>query len=165
VEHMTPAIEVQHIDDDGRGRAFYSIRTPSLAAWPASVRLASRYFVCLVVADGTTETTEEVGQWAELALQQGLVYACSWGPGCEVVEDMVDWAFIGLTDHEARPIVITTSHPDESVESALEFFVDEAKPDGAYLRECSSWLLVEVGLAGARSGARDRLVSMVSALR
>lgn len=161
---MTSAVTTQRVGADSRGRAFYSIRVPSLSlvAWPANLALASPYFVCLVVADGTTETTEELGQWAKLAVEQGLVYMCAWGPSCEVVEDIVDWAFVALPDHPDRPIVMTTSHSGESVEAAVDFFVGTAKPADGYLSRCSSWLLVEAGAAGARSGAQGHLVQRVS---
>ena len=161
---MTSAGRTQHLGVDGRGRGFYSIRVPSLSlvGWPATLSLASRYFVCLVVADGTAETTDELGQWATLVVEQGLVYMCAWGPGCEVVEDIVDWAFVALPDHLDRPIVMTTSHPSESVAAAVDFFVSAAKPADGYVSECSSWLLVEVGSAGASSGAQDHLVQVVA---
>ncbi len=159
---MTPAAEIEQVGVR-RERHFYAMRVPSLTAWPASLTLASPYFVLLVAGDGATETTEELGQWAARVLGQGLVYACAWGSGCEVVEDAVDWAFLEMPDHRNRPIVMTTFHADESVEAAVEFFVDAAKPADAYLSECSSWLLAEVGPAGAGSGARGHLDSMLSA--
>jgi hypothetical protein len=121
---------------------------------PEVLALASRYFVCLVVADGTTETTEEIGSWARRALRQGLVYACMWGAGSEVIHDAIDSQFIALPDHEARPVVMTTSHP-EALEEAADFFMVSALPAAGYRHECTSWLVVEVGQSGALSGARE----------
>jgi hypothetical protein len=96
-------IEIMGVDGDGK--AFFGMQTPSLAAWPASMELPSGYFACLVVADGTAETTEELGTWAKKAIEQGLVYPCSWGPSCEVVEDAVDWAALEMPDAESRPVI------------------------------------------------------------
>ena len=118
--------------------------------------------MCLVVADGTTETTQDVSEWAIRALEQGLVYVCAWGEGCDVVEDAVDWAFIVKPDSAERPIVLTTSHADETVADAVDFFAHDAKPVGAYRAKCPKWLLVEVGDFGTASGALDHLISVIA---
>ena len=144
---------------DDRGRVHYAARVPSLAGWPHAIDLASPYFVCLVVADGTTETAADVGEWARRVLAQGLVYACAWGPGCEVVHDVIDWEFLTMPDHANRAIVMTTWHEAESLEEAVDFFLVSAVPDEAYRSHCSAWLLIEVGDAGAASGARDLVVA------
>jgi hypothetical protein len=159
---MKAEIQIQPVGVDPVGRFFGSMRIPSLTDWPAVLQLASPYFVCLVVADGTTETTDELSTWASRALDQGLVYLCAWGDGCDVVEDIVDWAFIARPDSSDRPIVVTTSHRDVPVEAAVDFFVKDAVPVDGYGSACSTWLLVEVGQAGAMSGALERLVSVIA---
>lgn len=155
-------IKIEQVAFGPGGRLFASMRLPSLADWPAVLQFASPYFVCLVVADGTTETTDELSAWAARALEQGMVYACAWGDGCDVVEDVVDWAFIARDSGGDRPIVLTTSHRDEPVEAAVDFFITDALPVDAYRTGCSTWLLVEVGQAGATSGALEHLVSEVA---
>lgn len=94
--------------------------------------------------------------------RQGLVYSRAWGPGSEVVEDVVDWAFVESTLQTDRPVVMTTSHPRESLSDAMTFFLDDAKPASSYQEECSAWLLVEVGRAGSASGARELLASKLA---
>lgn len=148
-------------EDDG-GRRFFAVRVPSLTEWPESLPLSSPYFVCLVIADGTTETAEELSRWAQTALRQGLVYACAWGPGSDVVEDAVDWQFIAIPDHQERPIVVTASLANETLEDAVYFFMVTTLPADGYESECSAWLLVEVGKAGAESGARDLMAERLT---
>ena len=140
---------------DRLGRTFFGLVVPSLAEWPGVLALASRYFVCLVVTDGTSETTGEIASWARRALRQGLDYACMWGEGSEVIHDVIDSEFTALPDHEARPVVMTTSHTAEALEEAADFFMVSALPVAGYRHECTSWLVAEVGQSGTLSGARE----------
>ena len=137
---------------DPRGRSFYWLRTPSLAIWPSALALDSPNFGCLVIADGTAETTEQVGRWADIAVAQGLVFSDAWGRGSDVVEDCVDWAFVALPDCDTRPVIMTSSPgDDESLESASWFFVWVAFPHPVYQDQCRSLIVVEVGDAGGKA--------------
>ena len=59
---------------------------------------------------------------------------------------------------------MTTQHSAEELAEAVAFFFDLAEPDAAYRITCGAWLIVEVGLFGAASGALD-LVRHVLATR
>lgn len=138
------------------GRRFLAARAKSLAVWPVEVALPSRYFACLVIADGTAESTDELGRWASRALSQGMVFCAAWGPGGEVVHDVVDWAALERDKYRSdSPIVVTTWHSSESMAEAVEFFVNTTVLDAAYRPECHSWLLVEDGEFGLASGSRN----------
>jgi hypothetical protein len=70
-----------------------------------------------------------VSEFVLAALQQGMVYCCVWGPGCEGFHDIIDDIVVedGLSERRvvgATPndVIMTTWHANESLEEALEFF-------------------------------------------
>ena len=144
-------------------RALFAIRTPSLATWPAALGLPSRYFACLVVADGTAESTDQLGAWADRVLGQGMAFCASWGPGCEVVEDIVDWTILQRNQFRVDvPLIITTSHSRDPLPAAIDFFLNAAPLVAEeYRARCRSWLLVEDGEFGRRCGCRQLLLEHV----
>lgn len=93
----------ERLGGNSRGHTLDAFWTPTLAAWPEALSFPSPYFACLVVADGTTEITEQLGGWARRALWLGAVFVSAWAQGCEVVDDVVDRDFAALPDHERVP--------------------------------------------------------------
>jgi hypothetical protein len=139
-------------------RTFLVARTPSLAVSPTELRLPAPYFVCLVIANGDDDTSEDVAGLARHALDQGMVYCSAWGPGCEVVDDVVDWIVLERDEYRTDgPPVLTTWHAHEALDEALAFFVN-ATPAAEYRLECRSWLLVEDGDFGRASGSQAALI-------
>ena len=63
---------------------------------------------------------------ADRALAQGLLHVAAWGPGCTGIEDMFDEAYVGdgTRERTAANLLVTTSHPDESLEDALDVFLN-----------------------------------------
>jgi hypothetical protein len=154
----------QRIDTDSQRRVFFGLSVSSLAQWPDSLSLGFDFFAVLVVADGTTETTEELGEWARRALAQGLVYSCSWGPGCETVHDVVDWEELARHNYDTTgPIVMTTWHEGETLDEAMNFFMVSAVPDKPFPLDSTAWLVVEVGTFGALSGAKHLVAERLQA--
>ena len=144
------------------GRIFLAARIGSLAAWPIQLSMPSQYFACLVIADGNAESTDELGVWASRALGQGMVFCAVWGPGCEVVDDVVDWAVLERDQFRTdTPVFLTTWHPRESLAEAIEFFAKTAIPAAEYQSECQAWLLLEGGEFGAASGSREILLDHI----
>ncbi|RQO63265.1 hypothetical protein DBR47_01570 [Paucibacter sp. KBW04] len=59
----------------------------------------------------------------ELAAQfvaDGVVFVAVLGPACREIEELVDAASIAAGSPQ-RNFILTSSHPDESVEDVLEF--------------------------------------------
>lgn len=52
-----------------------------------------------------------------------IILFCAVGRDCEAWEDAMDWMCIG-PDGESRGFVVTTSHPDESIEEVISFAED-----------------------------------------
>jgi len=84
----------------------------------------------------------ELSRAADHFLRQGAVYVCAWGPRCAKHEDAFDWSALEL---ELDPVIMTTSHADESVQDAFEFAVLVAEPAEQYRNACQSVVGVFVG--------------------
>lgn len=53
-------------------------------------------------------------------LRDGVKFVAVVGKDCAGIEDTIDWLVIGDASDESR-FILTSSHPDESVEEAIEF--------------------------------------------
>ncbi len=81
---------------------------------PSDLSLEGRHFACAILLNGDSADTNAIGRLAVSLLEQGLVYACTWGPGCERVHDIIDEEIVGGRPEIPRfPIeVMTTWHTD-----------------------------------------------------
>jgi hypothetical protein len=83
---------------------------------------------------------------ARQALARGLVFASAWGPGCELVEETFDEVIaIARPAETPQDAVLTTSHADESLEEALEFFLEVATPARGHAADCDAWVVFAIG--------------------
>jgi hypothetical protein len=80
-------------------------------------------------------------------LQLGCAYLCTWGPDCERVHDIMDQEVVyGHQWDQSMGCVMTTWHADDTLQSALDFFLDCTEPDEAYAPTgCDRGLIVCVG--------------------
>jgi len=104
-------------------------------------------FVLLLVCDVTAITADVLGDFAEAALKQGMVYFCAWGLGCERAHDVVDETVV-MNEIKSPPppgddCIMTTCHEDESLEDAFEFS-DITMPTNSYIENCEDLLVVTV---------------------
>ena len=100
-------------------------------------------FVVLLAADTASATVDEIYRVADECLSAGAVYALAWGPGCQRMEDIFDEAVVKTGDEPARPVIMTTAHPDQPLEDALDFALTVAIPNQHY--EAHHVLLAFVG--------------------
>jgi hypothetical protein len=94
-------------------------------------------------------------------LDDGVVYLCAWGPNAGWVETLFDLAFGAReleTGHEP-PIVMTTSHENESLEEALWFATNSTWPDTAFETTCKSVVALAVGDRTWHDRIRDHLLA------
>jgi hypothetical protein len=140
---------------------FSVIRLPDLK-WPESLRLRKKRFRLFIAADSRGSSTDAVSQFVSGALQQGMVYCCLWGPGCERFHDIVDDVVAEDGRNECRFVgpgpgdaIMTTWHSDESLEQALEFFATSALPTEGFRRDSDYWLIAcVINAEWARTAAR-----------
>jgi hypothetical protein len=67
--------------------------------------------------------------FARTIVTQGLATASIWGPDCERVHDKVDEAVILAGQNEdPESVMLMTWHDRETLEEALEFFLETLEP-------------------------------------
>jgi hypothetical protein len=128
--------------DTRSGRRVWVIARDRASEWPEGVPWTCRGFALLFAA----ERAFDVRRLAERALDQGLAMACAWGPGCALVEDGFDEVIVAQhPDETPDDVVLTSSHADESIGEALDFFLDAAMPARARRRGCDAWVVFACG--------------------
>lgn len=116
--------------------------------WPGELQLPSKRFRLFVAANTTRTATDQISEFAEAALERGMVYFCAWGPGCERLHDIVDQVEIGdprFVPPTPEDVVMTTWHDHHTLEEALEFFATCAVPTDGYAAESNYRLVMCVG--------------------
>ena len=112
--------------------------------WPAKkTPWSSKRFGLFFAADHVFDAAP----LAKRALAQGLAFVCVWGPGCVIAEDTFDEVIVGDGTHKETDddVVLTTSHADESLEEALEFFLDVMTPSKALVPGCDARVVFALG--------------------
>lgn len=61
-----------------------------------------------------------LGAFVEACLRDQVALIAVWGPGCVEGEKQIDALVVGDGADDSR-FVVTTSHPDESLEDVVEF--------------------------------------------
>jgi hypothetical protein len=132
--------------------------------WPSNLHIPSKRFRLFVAADVSRSSVEALSTFAEAALAQGMVYFCAWGPSCEKFEDIVDEIAAGDGSDGSRyegptqnDVIMTTSHKTETLDEALDFFVEWAVPTDGFATNSDYWIAVTVGNASWASFVSERL--------
>ena len=93
----------------------------------------------LLVADHTIS----IGSAAPVLVERGLAFVSAWGTDCARVETDFDTAIVDRNPNEtADNVILTTSHANDSLKEAVEFFVLVAQPAPAYVDGCNTWDIV-----------------------
>lgn len=134
-----------------RGKKFAVAETPHLI-WPAALEIPSKRFRLLVAADASKLSVQVISDFALAALEHGMVYFCSWGPGCDRFHDIVDQVGIAddLTHRQfvgSKPcdVTMTTSHDDEPLEEALEYLAFLSVPTEGFQPDSDFRVVICVG--------------------
>src|SRR5882672_10878830 len=90
--------------------------------WPATPSWDGEYFALFVATDRDLD----IGSIPARALEQGLAAVAVWGAGCQDVETAFDEAIVGDGSkvEAIENVILTTSHAEESLREALDFFLD-----------------------------------------
>ena len=134
--------------------------------WPSDLVIPSRRFRLFVAADVSALRVEKISDFADRALENGMVYFSAWGPGCGKFHDIVDEItvddelgdrkFVGPND---RDTIMTTWHERDMLDEALDFFVKFACPTDGFAPDSEYWLMVSVSNEKWARTIRQRLQS------
>ena len=125
-------INVENPDTPFPGRGFYSVAADSAADLAAAIPATGQHFVLFLAWDASGATDEEILAVARILLSKGLAYLVAWGPDCSRVHDIFDFACVEESSDPSESVVMTTWHDDESLASALWFFLFNTVPDESY---------------------------------
>jgi len=131
---------------------FKVVDLPSLI-WPSNVTIPSKRFRLFVAADTENNTVDVVSAFANAALKKGMVYFCSWGPGCERFHDIVDEVILEDDLRDRRFVgadesaCMTTWHAKHELDEALDFFARFTRPSGSFEPDSDYWVAVSIGNA------------------
>ena len=125
------ATEISLVGRSTLGPLLYLARMSDPEEWPAQLDESIRPFVAFTALDARRLSDEKLESFARTLLDPGCVYACAWGPEAGRVETAFDVVAVDAA-LEGRPyvddVVMTTSHDDESLDSALWFALFAAFP-------------------------------------
>lgn len=117
--------------------------------WPASLKIPSKKFRLFVAADVRNIDVQALADFGAIALKNGMVYFCAWGPGCERFHDIVDEVivtddlgqrlFAGPSPHDT---VMTTWHDKETLEEAVDFFANATFPTEGFQPDSNYWVAI-----------------------
>ena len=137
-----------HLGRDLHSRELFFLQLRSWDDWPRELDLPSTHFCLLLAGDAQGVSREVLGSLADAALTGGCVYLCAWGPHCERVHDCFDQTFVerNIADETPdAPVVMTTWHEKESLDSAVTFLTRDAFPDDAFFATCHASVVAVIG--------------------
>lgn len=104
------------------------------------------HVILFLAVDGRVAGVEEFGWIAEQFLSKGVVVACTWGVHAAQLEAAFDDAALKANPRESdHDVIITTSHPRESLEEAAAFALDVIEPADAFKETCRAVVAVALG--------------------
>jgi hypothetical protein len=112
---------------DVRERELYFLSLPDFLSMPDSISLPGRHFIAFVAANATDVDAAVLANFCRKLTHAGCIYFCAWGPDCERVHDIFDAGILNT-----KPLIMTTWHDKESLDSALWFFLFSTFPDDGY---------------------------------
>ncbi len=132
--------------------------------WPSELRISSKRFRLFVAADASRASVKVLSAFAQAALKRGMVYFCAWGPDCQRFEDIVDEDVVGDELDEKLyvgptqdDVIMTTSHKTDTLDHALDFFVNWAIPTDGFATDSDCWVAVAVDNPEWAKSIRQRL--------
>jgi hypothetical protein len=148
------------LDEDFPPNTISFCATDSLINLPALIQPSNAHFVLFLAIDGTKVNTEVIFSVAEKLLDQGMVYACVWGPDCERVHDRIDQPrFWRKPDETDSNVVITTWHAEDPLAEAVWFFLNCTWPAQDYVHTCSDWIAAVIGNPAWEAEVRAKLLA------
>jgi hypothetical protein len=148
-----------------RALKFVVVSIPELV-WPSALNIPSKRFRLLVAANTLELSVEVISAFALAASERGMVYFCSWGPGCERFHDIVDEVEVedSLGPQKfagAKPddVIMTTWHDDEPLEEGLRFLAQLAVPTEGFAADSDFRIVICAGNSDWRAQSEKFLQS------
>ena len=139
------------VENLGRSQAtgleVHALAIPSPIAMPVGLTLPSPKFTCLLAWDESEVNVSQTSAIMVQLLRMGCVYLCCWGQGCELRHDIMDEVVVSERN-SVRPggqDVVTTWHAEDTIEEAVDYFLDLATPTECNREGCCSALALIVG--------------------
>ncbi len=132
--------------------------------WPPTIQVPQARFRLFVAADLTHISTDAISDFASSALKNGMVYFCAWGPDCERFHDIVDELIV--SDHLGDRVfagartdkpIMTTWHSGDTLDEALDFFINLAQPADGLETDSYHWLAMSLDNREWTAEIRSRL--------
>jgi len=111
------------LDEDFPSKTISFCAADSLTELPTLIHPSNAHFVLFLPIDGREVDAETIYSVSEKLLDQGMVYACVWGPDCESVHDSIDQPiFQRQPGKSGGSVVITTWRAKDPLSEAVWFF-------------------------------------------
>ena len=148
------------LDEDFPSKTISFCAADSLTELPALIHPSDAHFVLFLAIDGRHVDTEIIYSVSEKLLDQGMVYACVWGPDCEKIHDAIDRVIIQRNlDETDKNVVITTWHAEDPISEAVWFFLNCAWPADDYVNTCADWVAAVIGNPTWEAEVRAKLLA------
>jgi hypothetical protein len=123
-------------------RVFYLCPADSIEELGQKIGDSSINFALFLAMNANGVDDGTVVQGAKKLLSKGLASLCTWGPDCERVHDLFDFA---ARDIESKlpgdDVVVTTWHSDETMEEALWYFARASFVTDNFVKTCKDWII------------------------
>ncbi len=134
----------------------FLLELPNLLAMPARVELPSPHFVCLLAVDARNVSASMIVRLVSDLLQKGLVFLCTWGPGCQRINHIFENIAIqhDLAAGREHPVTVSMSFEEDSLDVTLDFFQNVCHPNPVFEKTCKTGIVIPVGHAKLASYIR-----------
>ena len=147
------------------GLEVFALHAESLPAAAAKLSPSTRRFTALIACDSDQLAVEEIGEFAVGLMEQGGIYVCCWGNGCERFHYIIDKIWVAREmDGKCGAVtnnstLMTTWHNDESLDEALWFLLSCAWPLDDEMESCST-IAITIGNESWENNVVNRLENM-----
>lgn len=119
---------------------------PNLSEISKDSEKISKYFILFIACDFSKYSIDELSDFTEKMLDEGVACVCTWGKDCGTMHDIFDEIIVYREVIEKRefPHIMTTWHENDSLDEALWFGLLSASVDDDYVEECKSTLIIAV---------------------
>ena len=147
------------------GLQVFALHAESLREAVAKLSLPTQSFIALIACDSAQLAVDEIGEFAIGLMEQGAIYICCWGKGCERFHDIIDEIWVvremdGKYGAVAKDsTLMTTWHNDESLDEALWFLLSCARSPDDKMESCST-IVITIRNESWESNVVSRLENM-----